>query len=63
MDYRFVPNLTFGPPVIKTLRKHCTGFFDCHLMIQEPYKWIDDFIKAGANQITYHYESDVGESH
>jgi ribulose-phosphate 3-epimerase len=50
MDYRFVPNLTLGPPIIKALRNHDKkGFFDCHAMIQEPYRWVDDFAKAGAS--------------
>ena len=56
-----MPNLTLGPPIIKALRKHSTAFFDCHCMIQEPYKWVDDFAKAGANSMTFHYEADVGE--
>lgn len=56
----FVPNLTLGAPIVKCLRKHVKGFFDCHLMISEPYKWVDDFAKAGADQYTFHYEADVG---
>ena len=36
------------------------AFFDCHCMISEPHKWIDDLTNSGANQITFHYESDVG---
>lgn len=63
MDYNFVPNLTIGPPVIKSLRKHVQGFFDCHCMIKEPHLWVEDFKKAGANQMTFHYEANVGESH
>ncbi|KRX08769.1 Ribulose-phosphate binding barrel [Pseudocohnilembus persalinus] len=62
MDYNFVPNLTLGPPIVKALRKQVQGFFDCHCMIQEPYKWVKDFADAGANQMTYHYEADVGTS-
>lgn len=57
MDGHFVPNLTFGPPVIKKLRPHSKVFFDVHLMIDQPEKWIDDYIDAGADLITIHVES------
>lgn len=59
MDGHFVPNLTLGPPIIKALRKHTTAFLDCHLMVTHPGKWIDDFKKAGASQITFHVEAEV----
>ena len=58
MDGHFVPNLTIGAPVVKSLRKIESAFLDCHLMIEEPEKYIDDFIKAGANNITLHVESE-----
>ena len=58
MDAHFVPNLTFGAPVIKKLRPHSKKPFDVHLMISEPYRYIDDFCKAGADIISFHTESD-----
>lgn len=57
MDGHFVPNLTIGAPVVKSLRKMKDIFLDCHLMIEEPEKYVDDFLKAGANNITLHVES------
>lgn len=57
MDGHFVDNLTIGPPVIKSLRKHTKGFIDCHLMVTNPEKWIDGFIKGGADNITFHFET------
>lgn len=56
-DGHFVPNLTLGAPIIKSLRKHTTAFLDCHLMVSEPGKWVDDFAKAGASQYTFHIEA------
>ena len=58
MDAHFVPNLTFGAPVIKFVRKYSDKPFDVHLMISEPLKYIEDFAKAGADIITFHVESD-----
>ena len=58
MDGHFVPNLTFGAPVVKCIRKYTDLFFDCHLMISNPKKYAVDFAKAGADLITFHYESD-----
>ncbi len=58
MDGHFVPNLTFGAPVIKFVRKYTDKPFDVHLMISEPLKYIDDFADAGADIITFHVESD-----
>lgn len=58
MDGHFVPNLTFGAPVVKCIRKCSDKIFDCHLMISDPLKYIDDFIKAGADIIDFHIESD-----
>ncbi|MEW9094025.1 MAG: ribulose-phosphate 3-epimerase [Clostridiaceae bacterium] len=58
MDGKFVPNITFGMPVIKSIRG-LTGLpFDVHLMIEEPSRYIEDFAKAGADIITVHYEAD-----
>ncbi len=56
MDGHFVPNITFGPPVIANLRKYSTLFFDSHLMITEPARYADAFIKAGVDNITFHIE-------
>ena len=58
MDAHFVPNLTFGAPVIKFVREYSIKPFDVHLMISEPLKYIEDFAKAGADIITFHVESD-----
>lgn len=57
MDGVFVPNITFGAPVIKSLRKHTKTTFDVHLMITDPIRYIKDFADAGADIITFHYES------
>lgn len=57
MDGQFVPNITFGPPVIKALKKHATKPFDVHLMIVEPDRYIKDFKDAGADILTVHYEA------
>ena len=59
MDGHFVPNLTFGPPVIKALRPHSTLLFDVHLMIENPQNSIRDYHTAGAQSITVHAESCV----
>ena len=56
MDGHFVPNITIGPPVIAKLRKHSDLFFDSHLMISEPGKYIEAFAQAGADNITFHIE-------
>lgn len=57
MDGIFVPNITFGPPVIKKLRKVTTLPFDVHLMIDRPERFIKDFVDAGADILTVHAES------
>ncbi len=57
MDGAFVPNISFGPGVIAALRPHSNLFFDVHLMIERPERYIKEFIKAGADGITIHYES------
>ena len=58
MDGHFVPNLTFGMPVVKAIRKYTKLPFDVHLMIENPAMYVKDFIDAGADIITVHYESD-----
>ena len=57
MDGHFVPNLTIGPPVIKTLKKNCSIKFDVHLMISPVHKYIDAYADAGADIITIHPEA------
>lgn len=57
MDGMFVPNISLGPGMIASLRKVCPIVFDVHLMIQDPIRYIDDFAKAGADIITFHYEA------
>lgn len=57
MDGQFVPNLTFGAPVVKKIRKVTDLFFDCHLMVENPEKYIADFKAAGADQIVAHVET------
>ena len=58
MDGMFVPNISFGIPVIKSIRNITKLPFDVHLMIEEPGRYIEDFVKAGADIITVHYEAD-----
>jgi ribulose-phosphate 3-epimerase len=59
MDGIFVPNLSFGPPVIKTMRPYLDIPFDVHLMMQKPHLLIDAFVDAGADLINFHIESDA----
>lgn len=59
MDGMFVPNITFGPPVIKRLRKASRLFFDVHLMIQAPERYLGDFADAGADSLVIHAEACV----
>lgn len=58
MDGMFVPNISFGIPIIKSIRKLTDLTFDVHLMIEEPSRYVEDFAKAGADVITIHYETD-----
>ena len=58
MDGHFVPNITLGAPLVKCLRKCSDLVFDVHLMISDPYKYIPDFISAGADVVCFHIESD-----
>ncbi len=62
MDGHFVPNISIGAPVIAAMKKVCSIPFDVHLMISDPYFYCDDFIKAGADIISFHTEcdSDIG---
>ena len=57
MDGRFVPNLTFGPVVVEALRPHTSRVLDCHLMIEEPERYVADFARAGADILTVHVEA------
>lgn len=57
MDGVFVPNISFGFPVIEAIRKYTTKFFDCHLMIEKPERYIAQFAASGANMITVHAEA------
>ena len=57
MDGHFVPNITIGAPVVKAIKPHTTVPLDVHLMIENPQNYISDFVKAGADIITVHYEA------
>ncbi len=57
MDGHFVPNISFGPVIVKAARKATDRFLDVHLMIYNPDEYIDAFVEAGANQITVHFEA------
>jgi len=57
MDGVFVPNITIGPVVVKSIRKHTSKILDVHLMIVEPDRYFEDFKKAGADIISVHYEA------
>ena len=57
MDGRFVPNLTWGPKIVRDIRKCARVPLDCHLMIVEPEKYVEEFRRAGADIITFHYEA------
>ena len=57
MDGMFVPNITLGAPVVKSLRKYTDRILDVHLMIEEPDRYVEDFAKAGADIITVHAEA------
>ena len=57
MDGHFVPNITFGPPVVAKIREHSDLVFDTHLMITEPEKYAKAFIEAGSDHITFHIET------
>ncbi len=57
MDGHFVPNLTIGPPVIRSLRQATGLLLDVHLMIEEPERWVDAYAEAGADLISFHLEA------
>ncbi|MFM6937683.1 MAG: ribulose-phosphate 3-epimerase [Aquirufa sp.] len=57
MDGVFVPNISFGFPVLEAIAKHTTKFLDCHLMIEKPERYISQFAASGANMITVHAEA------
>lgn len=57
MDGHFVPNITFGPPVVKSIRKATSLYLDVHLMIEKPERYIDSFLEAGSDRITIHVEA------
>lgn len=57
MDGHFVPNLTIGAPVVKAIKPHSDIPLDVHLMIENPQNYVEDFVKAGADIITFHYEA------
>ena len=59
MDGHFVPNITIGPPVVKSIKKIATKHLDVHLMITDPDRYIPDFVKAGANIVTVHAEATI----
>ncbi|KAI9722644.1 MAG: hypothetical protein M1812_001575 [Candelaria pacifica] len=70
MDGHFVPNMTFGPPVVSKIRSHVKrpseqtgrGTFDCHMMISEPQKWVVPLQKAGCDLYTFHYEAAISST-
>ncbi len=57
MDGHFVPNLTIGPPVVKSIRSATRLHLDVHLMIENPERYVTDFVRAGANSVSVHYEA------
>lgn len=59
MDGHFVPNITFGPAMVKALRDKSDLTFDAHLMVSEPQRWIEPFHDAGANCLTFHVEAET----
>ena len=56
MDGHFVPNLTIGPPVVRSIRRHTDLYLDCHLMVTDPANFLEEFAKAGANGCSVHVE-------
>src|SRR5438445_12005473 len=57
MDGRFVPNITWGPPVVAAMKREATRPLDCHLMIVEPEKYVEAFARAGAANVAVHEEA------
>lgn len=62
MDGNFVPNISIGIPVLKSLRKNMDGFIDVHLMIDAPLRYVEAFCSAGADLVTFHVEADSAEN-
>ncbi len=64
MDGHFVPNLTFGPPIVSAINQATNLFLDVHVMIYNPYEWVERYVEAGADRITFHFEAteDVEET-
>ena len=62
MDGEFVPNISIGIPVLKSLRKYTDSFIDVHLMIDRPIRYVEAFVNAGADLLTFHVESDSEEN-
>ena len=62
MDGNFVPNISFGIPVLKSLRKVTDAFLDVHLMIDKPVRYVENFCDAGADLVNVHYEADSREN-
>ena len=62
MDGHFVPNISIGVPVVKSIRKITNLFLDTHLMIENPIKYVDAFIDAGSDLITFHYEATLDKT-
>ena len=58
MDGHFVPNISIGPPVVKSIRKATDMFLDCHLMISNPFDYVESFANSGADLISFHIESE-----
>ena len=61
MDGHFVPNISFGVPVVASLRASSSAFLDCHFMVSHPEDWVDAFADAGASSFTFHIEA-AGQS-
>ncbi len=61
MDGHFVPNITIGPPVVKSLRSATDMALDCHLMITDPHRYVESFLDAGADIVTFHAETATGD--
>ncbi len=57
MDGMFVPNISFGQPLISSLRKKSKLFFDVHMMVEDPIRYVSDFAACGADMITFHFEA------
>ncbi len=63
MDGHFVPNLTFGPPAVTSIRKHSNLVFDTHLMLSQPSRYVEAFVKSGSDHITFHLECEEDTQH